>query len=409
MEQRVIELKGLLKELIDGVEPADVLGRFSVDFGSLDPLELAAAEELLAAEGTSLGEIQRANELHTNLTAARIAKKEPSDRIDLIPGHPAYVFLGENEGLSKLISDKLDPDLRKYLNSLEEKDRLDLEADAEELINIIKHYDRKENLLFPYLERAGITVPPQVMWGVDDVIRDLLRLFVKAIKQAPVMPKRIEMIYERLIPQLESMVVKERDILIPMLDHHMTERDWELVAQESSIIGYVFNKGIEGASNSDAMTWLKQQSGESISAIETDTAAVSGRVIMPSGDITIDQLTAMLNTLPTDLTYIDSDNVVRYYSEGKHQVFTRTRTIIGRDVLLCHPPQLIPKIKKLLEEFRSGAKDYEIVPVKIGSKLNLVRYYAVRNEQGEYMGTVEVTEEMSEILELIESRTGSNK
>lgn len=328
---------------------------------------------------------------------------------ELIPGHPACVFLGENEGLCKFISDKLNPDLLKYLNSLEEKDRLNLEADAEELVNIIKHYDRKENLLFPYLERAGITVPPQVMWGVDDVIRDLLRLFFKAIKQTPVMPKRVEMIYERLIPQLESMVVKERDILIPMLDHHMTERDWELVAQESSIIGYVFNKGVEGASNSDAMTWLKQKIGESISAIVTDTAAVADRVIMPSGDIKVDKLTAMLNALPTDLTYIDSDNVVRYYSEGKHQVFTRTRTIIGRDVLLCHPPQLIPKIKMLLEEFRSGVKDYEIVPVKIGSKLNLVRYYAVRNEQGEYMGTVDVTEEMSEILELIERRTGSYK
>ncbi|NLW12516.1 MAG: DUF438 domain-containing protein, partial [Clostridiaceae bacterium] len=288
MEKRILELKQLLKELIDGVEPGVVRSRFSVDFGSLDPLELAAAEELLAAEGTPLDEIQRANELHTNLTAKNIIKKEPSDRIDLISGHPAYVFLGENEGLSEFINDKLNPDFRKYLNSLEDKDRLNLEADAEELMSIVKHYDRKENLLFPYLEQAGITVPPQVMWGVDDVIRDLLRLFAKVIKQVPVMPKRIEMIYERLIPQLESMVVKERDFLIPMLDHHMTERDWELVAQESSIIGYVFNRGIEGASNSDAMSWLQQQSGQSIAAVDSDNNN-DGRVIIPSGDLTLDQ------------------------------------------------------------------------------------------------------------------------
>ncbi|NLW11903.1 MAG: DUF438 domain-containing protein, partial [Clostridiaceae bacterium] len=162
------------------------------------------------------------------------------------------------------------------------------------------------------------------------------------------------------------------------------------------------------ASNSDAMSWLQQQSGQSIAAVDSDNNN-DGRVIIPSGDLTLDQLTAMLNTIPTDLTFIDSDNIVRYYSEGKHQVFTRTRTIIGRDVFLCHPPQLIPKIKKLIEAFRSGEKDLEIVPVKIGSKLNLVRYYAVRNKLGEYIGTVEVTEEMSDILELIEQRTESNK
>lgn len=404
MEKRIIELKELLRALIDGEDSSKVDEVFSRSIGRIESVELAAAEELLATEGTSLDEIQRANELHTNLVSDYIIDKLEASRIELVPGHPAFVFMGENEGIRSFISARLEPDLRKYLSSLSEKDRLDLASAAEELKQIIKHYDRKENLLFPYLEKAGITVPPQVMWGVDDVIRDLIRLFAKAVAESPVVPKRIEMIYERLVPQIESMMVKENEILIPMLTHHMTHRDWILTAQESSIIGYVFNKGIEGASNSDAMTWLQQQSGQSIAAVDSDNNN-DGRVIMPSGDLTLDQLTAMLNTIPTDLTFIDSDNIVRYYSEGKHQVFTRTRTIIGRDVFLCHPPQLIPKIKKLIEAFRSGEKDLEIVPVKIGSKLNLVRYYAVRNKLGEYIGTVEVTEEMSDILELIEQRT----
>ncbi len=194
------------------------------------------------------------------------------------------------------------------------------------------------------------------------------------------------------------MIIKENEILLPMVMPYMTEKDWLLCAKESIHIGLVFNKGIDGASNSDAATWLENH--DNISHPETNRE-LKDEINLPSGYLSTEQMTAMLNTLPTDLTFIDNEDIIRYYSEGKHQVFTRTRTIIGRNIYLCHPPKLVPVIKKLIDDFRAGRKDADIVPVRRGSRIDLVRYYAVRDDSGSYVGTLEVTEEISGILELL--------
>lgn len=397
MNKRIEQLAELLQHLMDGENPKIVKDKLAEQLNQVSVQELADAEAQLATRGFAVEDIQRASTLHTELVFDRIKQNQISDRPDDESGHPARVFRGENEGLQQFVDDRLLPDLEKFIKTLNERDRLDLLSDAHDLSGVTKHYDRKENLFFPFLEQNGITVPPKVMWGVDDIIRELLRLFMEAIEEKPVVPKRIQLIADRLITQIEGMIVKENDILLPLLFEHMTESDWVLTAQESRIIGYVFNQGIEGASNSDAETWLMTKT----KGVSQVLPAVDDSVNLPSGHLTLEQLTAMLNTLPTDLTFVDSDDVIRYYSEGKHQVFLRTRTIIGRDLYLCHPPQLVPTIRKLIKAFKAGEKDEEIVLMKKGSLHNLIRYYAVRNEQGEYLGALEVTEEISAIIEKI--------
>lgn len=397
MNERISQLAALLKRLVDGQAYDHVQRDFMDQFDQITADELAQAENLLVAEGVTVEAIQRASGQHTDLVAGNLkpVSLPGVDQPDQIPGHPAFVLKGENEGLRQYLAGRLKPDLEAYLTSLAEKERLNLLADAQELQTIGKHYERKENLFFPYLERQGLTAPPQVMWGVDDIIRALIKLFIEAIEQQPVQPNRIKLIADRLLTQVERMIVQENDILLPMLAGVMTEGDWILAAQESSHIGYVFNRGIEGASNSDSATWLLEKTGGK----DQQPVQPAGKIQLPSGNFNVNQLTAMLNTLPTDLTFIDSNDIIQYYSEGKHQVFTRTRTIIGRNVYLCHPPLLVPRIRKLIEAFRSGAKDEAIVPVRKGNRLDLVRYYAVRDDQGAYLGTVEVTEEVSGLLD----------
>jgi len=413
MEQRVDILSKLLFRLIRDERPGDVKTDFSEMLGEINPQELAAAEDQLVSDGISIDEIQRANERHTALVAEHIAQAATSADTAYAPGHPATVFIGENAGIRAFMENQLQPDLARYLETLLEPDRANLLSSARTLGGLIKHYDRKESLFFPYLEKAGITAPPQVMWGVDDIIRDLIRLFIQSIDQQPVNPKRIQMINDRVSAQIENMILKENSILMPMLKPCLSDEDWIVVAQEGLRIGYVLNQAIPGATNSDAVTWLndrldgreKDAQGKAVPVESGDSQETKGKICLPSGRFTEAQLTAMLNTLPTDLTFIDSNDVIQYYSEGKHQVFARTRTIIGRNVYLCHPPQLVPTIRALIESFKSGERDAKVVPVRRGSRLDLVRYYAVRDEHGAYLGTVEVTEEISGILNLTSGKT----
>ncbi|NLO36519.1 MAG: DUF438 domain-containing protein [Clostridiaceae bacterium] len=396
MNDRIEALAKHLRDLIDGSPLEQVRHTFQTGFGDVSVLELAQAENLLVARGVTVEEIQRASALHTDLVLGHLAAGA-AVRPDQADGHPARVIAGENEGLLAFLEQRLKPDLAACLATGSEKDRLNLQDAVTEFSALGKHYDRKENLFFPYLERAGLTAPAKVMWGVDQIIRELMKLLDGAISERPLQPKRIRLIADRLLTQVERMVRQENEILMPMLFGCMTEADWILAAQESAQIGLVFNKGIAGASNSDAAVWLEKQSG----SIKQSAPGEEGKISLPSGRLTSAQLTAMLNTLPTDLTFIDRDDVVQYYSEGKHQVFARTRTIIGRNVFLCHPPQLVPRIRQLIEAFRTGKKDQAIVPVRKGSRLDLVRYYAVRDESGAYLGTVEVTEEISGIIDLV--------
>ncbi|MDD2393150.1 MAG: DUF438 domain-containing protein [Eubacteriales bacterium] len=397
MSDRISELAALLKELMNGGTPEEAEKNLISELKEIDPAELAAAENLLVEEGIGVEDIQRANQIHADLVIGRMTGNFRDKIGKFETGHPIRVFAGENRGISVFLNEQLLPDIRKFLATESDTDREDLIYDAQELMKIIRHYDRKENLLFPYLERNGITAPPKVMWGVDDIIRQLLGLFKDAVTSDKASAKRIKLIADRLLPQIETMIIKENEILLPMLLPLMSDSDWLLVAKESVHIGYVFNKGIEGSSNSDAATWINSNEDGCGSA----DLKYRDEINLPSGFMSTDQMTAMLNTLPTDLTFIDDEDIIRYYSEGKHQVFTRTRTIIGRNVYLCHPPKLVPVIRNMIEDFRSGRKDSQIVPVRKGSKLDLVRYYAVRDDEGTYIGTLEVTEEISGIIDLV--------
>ncbi|MDO5649870.1 MAG: DUF438 domain-containing protein [Gallicola sp.] len=382
-------IKDILLELHKGEDIRVLKKKVQEIEGMISSKELAEAEDLLEGSGIPVDEIQRLSTAHTELFSGKLKEKEVSY------GHPVFVFMGENRGLEKFIEEKYNPALEAFLADQKEKNLEEFRAQVEELKKVGIHYERKENLFFPYLENAGITTPPQVMWGVDDVIRDLIGKLSDSLK-GDIMVKRVELVSQRVLTQVYEMIEKEDKILVPMILDSLTEEDFILAAQESVHMGYVFNQGIEGASNSDANTWLSEKTKGQMKtrAMEEDKIQISSGSFYPK------ELEAMLNTLPTDLTYADKDDIVRYYSEGKHQVFTRTRTILGRDLYLCHPPQLIPVIKELIADFKSGKKDEMIVPMRKGNRLELIRYYAVRGEDGEYLGVLEVTEEISDQLEM---------
>ena len=253
--------------------------------------------------------------------------------------------------------------------------------------------------MFPYLERAGITGPPQVMWGTDDEIRAQIKQAQQAAEARDRMA--LDAVMPGLIEQIRSMMMKENEILTPMMIHNIDADAWRVIAAESPQIGYVMTGGIEGASPSDAVAWLEGRAD----AQPEQVAVAEGEVQLPSGCLSLAELTALLNTLPCDVTFVGADDTVRFFSENETRVFPRTRTIIGRRVADCHPPKSMDAVTRLVEAFRSGEKDSESFWIQRGGAFILIRYFALRDTDGSYLGVLETTEEISELRSLEGDKT----
>ncbi len=394
-QEKTIQLKEILGKLHSGATPESVKEEFLREFGQVSAEDLAAAEKKLMEEGMKLEQVQKLCDVHAFVFEDNLQSVNKDKQADSIPGHPAFVFKGENTGLKAFLAKEFEPALEAFIKDSSEKNTTALHQGVKSLSKLHVHYQRKENLLFPYLEKAGITAPPKVMWGVDDEIRDLWK---EAIADLPSKGKAVLPVVEKVLEQVKNMITKEDNILMPMLLENLDSDDWLTVARDSADIGYCFNGGVEGASPSDALSWYRWN--YSMSGKEEKFEQSGDKVKLPSGSFTLEELTCMLNAMPADLTFVGKDDKVRYFSEGKERVFPRTRSIIGRDVAHCHPPKSLHVVEKLVEEFKAGTKDEESFWLQRGNQFVLIRYYAVRSEKGEYLGVMEVTEEISALRSL---------
>lgn len=394
-QEKKIQLKEIIGKLHSGATPESVKEEFLREFGSVSAEDLAAAEKTLMEEGMKLEQVQKLCDVHAFVFEDNLQAVSKSKQADSIPGHPAFVFKGENTGLKAFLAKEFEPALASFSKDSSEKNSTALHQAVKSLSKLHVHYQRKENLLFPYLEKAGITAPPKVMWGVDDEIRGLWKV---ALSDLPSKGKAVLPVVEKLLDQVKSMITKEDNILMPMLLENLDSDAWLTVARDSADIGYCFNGGIEGASPSDAIAWYRWNF--SMSGKEENLEQSGDKVKLPSGNFTLEELSCMLNAMPADITFVGRDDKVRYFSEGKERVFPRTRSIIGRDVAHCHPPKSLHVVEKLVEEFKAGTKDEESFWLQRGAQFVLIRYYAVRSEKGEYLGVMEVTEEISALRSL---------
>lgn len=307
---------------------------------------------------------------------------------DKQPGHPVHTFMKENKEIDLLLNFKMQLHLERFEKEDHRDNILKLLADLNLLADVDKHYSRKENLLFPYLEKYGITGPSQVMWAVDDFIRKSIKE-VKRLLEEYTPDKKDEVIRELtfIIQEGTEMIYKEENILLPMALRTLTEDEWLKIAAESDEIGYCLT--------APETVWKPERH-----QIKTSEEAADGYVRLPTGILSVDQLEHMMNHLPVDITFIDENDVVRYFSHGKERIFARTKAVIGRTVQNCHPPASVHIVNKLLDDFKSGKKDVEDFWIKFKDKYVFIRYFAVRDENGRYIGTLEFTQNIAPIQEI---------
>lgn len=381
-EYRKQVLAELIAELHNGKTADEVKDRFAAVFENVSAEEIAHAEQSLIANGLPVSEVQRLCDVHAAVFKGSIADIHRTIDPSHVAGHPAHTLVEENRAIEELTRE-----LSALLGKLPGAAAVQALRDGfAKLAQIERHYIKKENLFFPYMEQYGITAPPKVMWGVDDEIRAQLKA-VRARLDAGEFGGLITE-GEALLGKIDEMIFKEENIMLPMLLENLTQDEWKTVADESAELGYCLIDNVPA--------WQPPAAPEEEAAKAAPQAA-PGVIMLPTGALTVQELTRMLDMLPIDITFVGADDTVKYFSQGAERVFPRTKAIIGRKVSNCHPPASVHIVEKLVDDFKAGRKDGEDFWIRMGDRYILIRYFAVRSEAGEFLGVLEVTQNIAPI------------
>ncbi|WP_396105176.1 DUF438 domain-containing protein [Cytobacillus firmus] len=302
------------------------------------------------------------------------------------PGHPVHTFTRENKAIDKHLRENVKIHIEAFIQDDHEQNVYALLEDFTLLLDLDKHYSRKENLLFPYLEKYGIYGPTNNMWSIDDFIRDGIKEAKSLLTHYEGDKQKVINAVRFVFNEVSAMIYREENILFPMALKNLTEDEWVKIAHESDDIGFCLT-GPE-------KEWMPERKGIDGNAIS------EGYIKMETGMLSLKQLELLFNHLPVDITFIDHDDVVRYFSHGKERIFARTKAVIGRTVQNCHPPRSVHVVEELLKDFKEGLKDSEDFWIKFRDKYVYIRYFAVRDDKGLYIGTLEFTQNINPIQEI---------
>jgi DUF438 domain-containing protein len=390
-EHRQRMLKEIIMELHNGKTVDEVRARFEELSKGVSATEIAEMEQALIKEGMPVSEIQRLCDVHAAVFKGAIAEIHREQKPEETPGHPVHTLKLENREIEKHINDRLKPLLEKLKTHSDTMLRAELLKALGELAGIDRHYAKKENLLFPFMEKHGITAPPKVMWGVDDEIRNGLKEAQRLLNSDSDAEEIVEKTEEAVSKALE-MVFKEENIMIPMVLEALSEDEWLRIRDDSGEFGYF---GIKPGSQWMPAEKAADNQGESLAK-----PTGGGYIDFEPGQLSPEEIKWMLNTLPVDITFVDKNGAVKYFTQGKERIFARPASVIGRQVSNCHPPASVHVVEKIVEELKSGKKDNEDFWIKMGGQYVHIRYFAVRDGKGEFLGVMEFTQNIKPIQEI---------
>ena len=329
---------------------------------------------------TVKGQEDARDEAQKTAVAARV---QPLSVAELAASHPLRHLQDENTGLARLLSS-----IEKTAEGADGQTAL---IELRQLYALYSHYGKKDNVIMPLLYRYGVTGPSQVMWNVDDEIKDELSAICRPLQEDsenfPIYKGRIM----GLLQRIQDMIYKEEQVLFPLCLRFFTTEDWYQVDGDFDEFAPAF--GAEREEWPEARAWLaaRQQ------AISTEEI-LQTKITLPTGECTVGELRGIFALLPIDITFIDAENNVRFFLNEGH-VFSRPQICLGQDVMNCHPPRIVPIVRNLVDDFRHKRRDHMTVARRIKGRPVMVKYQAVYDAQGTYIGTVEFVQDCQEILD----------
>ena len=387
--ERVEQLKGFLKRLGTGEELGAVREDFASQFKHVEASEIMKAEQGLMREGTPLEEVQQLCDLHSALfhgstiheqmdaehakvEAVLEAQEKSKSVVGLVEtaGHPLNRLTEENKALDELI-EAIRPKVA---------DKTATYDDVNTVRQLSVHYAKKGDLLYPKLKvDYAIGGPSMVMWTVDDDIRDGFGRLARAKSIDDAWYEE----FDGLLTRAQEMIYKEQNILFPICAENFSKEDWYQIYKDTAQYEDIF--GVT------RIAWIEADAA--LAAQTTKPSGDNNAIGLIGGTLTVDQLDAMLNTMPMEVTFVDHEDINRYFNDGE-KVFKRPTTAIGRDVYSCHPPKVEPIVRGIIDSFRKGDRDNVAVWLEKQGRPFYVNYMAVRDQNNNYIGTLELVQDM---------------
>ena len=371
------KLKDLIRRLHQGEDISQIKKEFRELLKETTAEDISKVEEELINEGMSIEELHKLCNIHLEAFKESIEKQT----IETEPGHPLNILMNEHRIILNLVDN-----LRRITKDPENeliKDTIN------ELKDSSSHYIREENVLFPTLEKYDVVHPPKIMWSEHNQIRaiekNLFALLEEPKKNDFV--RKLEDLTIALAELLSNHFYKENNILFPTALKVIPEEEWPRIRKEFDDLGYCcFTPKIE------------------VITMAQDTAVANpspaGKISLEIGELSPEEIKHIFNTLPVDITFVDREDSVRYFNQSKERIFPRTASIIGRKVQNCHPQKSVHIVNRIINDFKSGKRDVARFWLELNNRLVYIQYFAVRNKNREYLGVLEVTQDITEIKKI---------
>ena len=376
-EQRAEELANYMMGLLQGENGLQLIEKHALKTSRFIPNDIVNAFDILMDKQVSIEDLKFVSNKLFNILYQTILEYPA---LTPATGSILEIYTQDNEkALANL------KDMREHIKAINKKlDSIHIQALTEKLIafeHFFLHYTVIENVVFPVLETKWKHHQcVKIMWSFHDDIRRNVRKLIEILETPEIDLQEFNATCGLVFFNVNTIILREEKIIFPMLLEMLTNEEFADMLEQTIGIGLPFAELKQPELNSKNLTF-----------------STDDKIHLPTGVLTAEQFNLIFNHLPVDITYVDENDTVRFYSNPPHRIFPRTPAIIGRKVQFCHPPESVHVVERIVQSFRTGEKDVASFWFHMGPKFILINYYAIRNANKEYKGTLEVSQEISEI------------
>lgn len=383
-EVRVANLMALFFGITKGENLVELVRKNKDVIEHAMPIDIIDVVDLLVMQNIPMEELKSGINKFVNLLSSSILKQ-----VAFVPEKDSFL------DALRMSSEQMEVRLRAIRPLLKEINkqndsptlRAKLVSSYQELSEFGKHYTILENVLFPVLEREWANFRcVKVMWSFHDDIRSNIKAAIDLLQLKGFDIKQLNRLSGDISFNMFAMRFRAERLLFPAIDETIRKVELNRMLKESVNLGFPYTQPKIGTD------LLSESSGPDQLSFED--------IDLKTGFMSAEQLRLVFNHLPVDITFVDENNKVKYYSTPKKRIFPRTNSIIGRDVKNCHPHESVHVVEEIVEAFRKGEKERASFWIRMRGEFILIQYFAIRSEAGEYKGVVEVSQEISEIRSL---------